>query len=69
MRTIKIDILNEKVVHILRDLEQLDLIRLRREMPEENAHDSDWARYKGAITKQSLDEVDQQLSKLRNEWE
>ena len=67
MRTITIDIINEKAIHLLQDLELLKLIRLRK---EKLGHKStDWGKYKGAMSKQSISEVDQQLNKLRNEWE
>lgn len=69
MRTIKIDILNEKAVNILRELELLDLIRLRRENLEEFSDDKERHKFKGAMTKQPLEEINQQLNKLRNEWE
>ncbi len=28
-----------------------------------------WSKYKGAMSKQSLSDIDQQLNELRNEWE
>ena len=69
MRTITIDIINEKVLNLLRDLEQLKLIRLRKEKPDEKQSTPDWSKYKGAMSKQSKSEIDQQLNELRNEWE
>ena len=67
MRTITIDIINEKAIHLLQDLELLKLIRLRKE--ETGQKDIDWGQYKGAMSKQPISEVDQQLNELRNEWE
>lgn len=69
MRTIRIDIINEKVLNLLRDLELLKLIRLRNDSPEEKIADIDWSKYIGAMAKQPLNEIDQQLKGLRNEWE
>ena len=69
MQTITIDIINNKAVRLLHDLELLQLIRVRRET--QNPVDSiDWAaKYKGAMTKQPISDIDDQLNELRNEWE
>lgn len=69
MRTITIDIINEKALNLLRELELLKLIRLRKENPEEKPVPRDWLKYKGAMSKQPLNEIDQQLNELRSEWE
>ncbi len=68
MRTITIDIINDKVLNLLRDLEILKLIRLHTDKSETSSK-TNWLNYKGTMTKQPLDSVNQQLSKLRNEWE
>lgn len=69
MRTVTIDIINDKVLNLLQDLELLKLIRLRRDKPGEEPAAMDWTKYKGAMSKQPLNEIDQQLSELRSEWE
>jgi hypothetical protein len=69
MRTITIDIINEKALNLLRDLELLKLIRLRKDKPENQPASMEWTKYKGAMSKQPLDEIDQQLKELRSEWE
>lgn len=67
MQTITIDIINNKAIRLLQDLELLQLIRVRKEKQQS---ETDWAaKYKGAMTKQPLTEVDNQLNELRNEWE
>lgn len=68
MQTVTIDILNNNAVKLLQDLELLQLIRLhKKQLPGSNIN---WpSKYKGAVTKQSLTEVDNQLNELRNEWE
>ena len=68
MQSIVIDILNEKAVSLLRNLESLKLIKLRSE-EENTTSEVNWTEYKGAITKQPLPEVDEQLSNLRKAWE
>jgi len=69
MQTVTIDILNNKAVKLLQDLELLQLIRVRREK-QQPATATNWAaKYKGAMTKQPLTDIDNQLNELRNEWE
>ena len=66
-RTITIDIINEKALKLLQELEQLQLIRMRKEKSQSSG---DWSsKYKGAMTKQPLASVDEQLNELRNGWE
>ena len=69
IRTITVDIINEKALNLLRDLELMNLIRVRKDKPvSENA--VDWkSKFKGAMTKESLNKVDDQLNHLRSEWE
>ncbi len=69
MQTVTIDILNDKALRLLQDLELLQLIRVRKEkkrMPTETNH---FAKYKGAMTKQPLTSIESQLKELRNGWE
>ncbi len=68
MRSVTIDIINEKALILLKDLELLKLIRLRKDKTEKKSI-TNWLNYKGAMSKQSLDKVDQQLNELRDEWE
>jgi hypothetical protein len=69
MQTITIDIINVKAIKLLQDLESLQLIRMRRDQPETD-NKIDWgATYKGAMYKQSLIEIDNQLNDLRSAWE
>lgn len=69
MRTITVDIINEKALNLLRDMESLELIRLRNSKPEEHGEPVNWTKYKGAMSKQLLSEIDQQLDELRGEWD
>ena len=69
MQTVTIDILNNKAVKLLQDLELLQLIRMRREKTQPATAINWVAKYKGAMTKQPLTDIDNQLNELRNEWE
>jgi len=67
IQTVTIDIINDKAMKLLQDLELLQLIRMRK---EKNPSVTNWAeRYKGAMSKQSIADIDNQLKELRNEWE
>ena len=68
MQTITIDIINEKALRLLQDLELLQLIRLRKDKIEQPTP-TNFAKYKGILSQQPLTEVDQQLHELRNGWE
>ena len=57
MRTITIEIINKKALNLLMDLEQLKLIRLRKESIPESKENPDWIKYKGAMSKQSLEDI------------
>ena len=69
MQTITIDIINDKALRILQDLELLQLIRLRWEKPKTGNLDYWAAKYKGAMQKQPMAEIENQLNDLRNAWE
>lgn len=68
MKTITIEIINDKAMKLLEDLELLELIRMRDDKTQQVT--ANWEqRYKGAMSKQSLAEIDNQLNELRNGWE
>lgn len=69
MKTLTIDIVNDKVIKLLHDLESLQLIRVHREKPLKETQIKWEAKYKGAMQKQPLIEIDNQLNELRNSWE
>lgn len=62
--TIKIDILNEKALDLLKNLENLNLIRLHESTLQ--IKDTSAIRFlKGKMTKQPIEEVERQLKELR----
>ncbi len=68
MKTVTIDIINDKAMKLLQDLELLQLIRLHKEKVDPIT--SNWAeRYKGAMSKQPLADINGQLDELRDGWE
>ena len=68
IQTLTIDIINNKALKLLEDLEFLQLIRLHKiENPKSNI---DWTKkHKGSIAKQSLGDIENQLNELRSGWE
>ncbi|MGM0408621.1 MAG: hypothetical protein ACQERU_11595 [Bacteroidota bacterium] len=68
-QTLTIDILDEKAVRLLHDLEVLQLIRVHTKKDYSKKTNSLAAKYKGAMQKQPVHEVDNQLENLRNAWE
>lgn len=67
-RTVTIEVINEKVLTLLRDLELLQLIRLHDRKSESAI--INWSqRYKGAMAKQPVTEIDQQLDEMRKAWQ
>ncbi len=71
MKTITVDILQDEALNLLKDLEAMNIIRVHNDSPEERPYSGKLMseKYKGAMTKQSREEIDQQLNDLRNEWD
>lgn len=69
MQTLTIDIINDKAVKLIQDMELLKLIRVRKDQLQQKVAINWTAKYKGAMQKQPIDEVDNQLNDLRNSWE
>ena len=68
IQTVTIDIINDKALKLLQDLELLQLIRMHKEKAPYRA--TNWTiQYKGAMAKQPLTDVDNQLNELRSGWE
>ncbi len=64
IQTVTIDIINDKAMRLLQDLELLELIRVRQVKGLPNVN---WAkRHKGTMSKQPLSDIDNQLDELRN---
>lgn len=67
IQTVTIDIINDKAMKLLEDMEQLQLIRLRKDKVQTNVN---WEEiHKGAMSKQPIAEIDDQLNGLRIGWE
>lgn len=70
MTTLTIDVLNDKALNLLKDLELLKIIRVRKDKKVTNSSSENLiTKYKGAMKAQPLSEIDKQLDDLRNEWQ
>jgi hypothetical protein len=65
-QNLTIEIINKGAINLLREMEFLQLIRVSHKKSVEKAN---WKKYKGAMTKQSIDIIDEQLNELRSAWE
>ncbi|MBX2894318.1 MAG: hypothetical protein KF763_02680 [Cyclobacteriaceae bacterium] len=67
MKTLTIDILDDKALSLLQELELKNLIKMRSGRTKTEVN---WLKkYKGGMTRQSISEIDTQLKTLRAEWE
>ena len=70
MKTLTLDILDDTAITVLEGLESEKRIRIQGNGQETKPKTIDLAaKYSGAMTKQSLEDVDKQLNDLRNEWD
>lgn len=69
MKSVTIDIINGKALQLLKELEALQLIRLRKPSTDPSDKNIDWSAYKGALRKESIDKTEAQLKALREGWE
>lgn len=64
MTTLTIELTNDKALKLLKDLEDLDLIRVVKQQPVHLSGLRNKIR-----TKMSAEAIDQQVSELRKEWQ
>lgn len=68
MATLTIEVLNEHALNLLKELEALKFIRIQGEEKESPSNTENLiTKYKGAMTTQSIAEIDKQLYDLRKE--
>jgi len=69
MKTVTVEIKNEMVLTILYNLESMNVLRVIGEnkiVPEKQKLSE---RFSGCLSKERTDELQDELSKMRNEWE
>jgi hypothetical protein len=69
-RTYHVELLNEGVLNLLRDMELMKLIKLTAQSTERKIPGKRLvSKYKGALSSKSLEDTDSQLRELRDGWE
>lgn len=69
MQTITIDILNEKVLELLKKLEELNLVKVQKSSLTENRNLKKPSTYKGIISKKLGSEIQEHIKQSRAEWQ
>jgi len=70
MTTVTLDILDNKPLSLLKDLEALKIIRIKKNSDIVTPTAVDLAaKYSGVMTKQPIEEINKQIDNLRNEWD
>ena len=69
MQTLTIDIMNDKVMDLIRDLEDLQLVKVHRHTRSLHLVDETLVRYPKNISKSSEQEIDAKLQEIHNGWE
>jgi hypothetical protein len=65
--SLTIEIVDKNAVILLQGMERMNLIKIFKKSPVEEIN---WIKqYKGAMSPQSVEDIDQQLNELRNAWE
>ncbi|MDR1223123.1 MAG: hypothetical protein LBL07_09670 [Tannerella sp.] len=65
-RSLTIEVIDQNAVILLEGMEHLKLIKVFRDVPKQ----VDWVKkYKGAMSRQPVEEIERQLDELRNDWE
>jgi hypothetical protein len=68
MQTITIDILNEKVLELLKKLEELNLVKVQKSSLSENRNSKKASTYKGILSKKLGFEIQEHIKQSRAEW-
>lgn len=70
MKTVTVEIKNEKALALLRNLESLQLLRILEDSPSKTKTKQKLSeRFAGSISKERAEELQKELTKMRNEWE
>ncbi len=69
METITVEIINRKALSLLKDLEDLNLIRIQNHKEPLPVKEKLSQRFAGKLSVQTGNELEEHVSKSRNEWE
>ncbi len=68
MKTVIVELKNDKALTLLHNLESMDIIRIIEAEPAQRKQKLS-KRFAGCISKQRVEELQKELTKMRNEWE
>lgn len=68
METVTVEIKNSKAMKLLKDLENLDMIRIHQSAQKTEIKDKA-SKYRGSISAESADRLLKHVKEMRNEWE
>jgi hypothetical protein len=68
MQTLTIDIINDKAIKLLQEMEALGLIKIH-EKRSVSGNLNDIRKLMGSMTKQPIEEIEAHLKELRDAWE
>jgi len=68
MKTVTVEIRNEKALALLRNLESLKLLRVLEEKPSKTKQKLS-ERFAGSLSKERAEELQKELTKMRTEWD
>ena len=69
MKSITIDLLDHRAYELLKDLERLNLISLKDESHQNLSPNKNIQKLKGSMKKQPKAKLDEELRRIRNEWD
>ncbi len=69
MKTVTIDIINDKALNLLKELEALNLIRLLYKEEGVASSSKKPSDFKGIISPELADQLQEQVRQSRNQWE
>lgn len=68
MKTLTIEIKDDKVLKLLQNLENMKILRILENKPQK-AHQKLSERFAGSISKKTAEKLQKHINEIRNEWE
>lgn len=68
MKTLTIEIKDDKVLTLLQNLENMKILRILENKPQE-AHQKLSEKFAGSISKKTAEKLQTHIHEIRNEWE
>ena len=71
MKAVNIDVLNNKVMNLLKEMEALGLIRISKQdlLTDTSLVDERASDYRGMISSELADQMQEQIQQSRNQWQ